>query len=69
MKTKTFLSIKILTLFSFIFLLNSCTNLDEVLLDEQPSNGVSNPAGSLAAAYDRLGDGTFTDHGAVFAMQ
>ncbi|MEP6929308.1 MAG: RagB/SusD family nutrient uptake outer membrane protein, partial [Flavobacterium sp.] len=69
MKTKTFFSIKVLTLFSFIFLLNSCTDLDEVFLDEIPGNTVSDPAGSLAAAYDRLGDGTFTDHGAVFAMQ
>ena len=69
MKTKTFFSIKILTIFSFIFLLNSCTDLDEVLLDEKPGNSVSDPAGSLAAAYDRLGDGTFTDHGAVFSMQ
>jgi hypothetical protein len=43
--------------------------LDEVLLDEKPGNSVSDPAGSLAAAYDRLGDGTFTDHGAVFSMQ
>ncbi|KRD08977.1 glycan metabolism protein RagB [Flavobacterium sp. Root901] len=69
MKTKTFLSIKILAIFSFAFLLNSCTDLDEVLLDEKSGNTVSDPAGSLAAAYDRLGDGTFTDHGAVFAMQ
>jgi hypothetical protein len=69
MKTKTFLSIKVLTLFSFIFLLNSCTDLDEVFLDEIPGNTVSDPAGSLAAAYDRLGDGTFVDHGAIFAMQ
>lgn len=69
MKTKTFFSIKIITLFSFIFLLNSCTDLDEVVLDENLGNATSDPAGSLAAAYDRLGDGTFTDHGAVFAMQ
>ncbi|WP_343614582.1 RagB/SusD family nutrient uptake outer membrane protein [Flavobacterium sp.] len=68
MKTKT-LSIKILTLFSFIFLLSSCTDLDEVVLDEVLGSDASDPAGSLAAAYDRLGDGTFTDHGAVFAMQ
>jgi len=69
MKTKTFFSIKTLTLFSFIILLNSCTDLNEVVLDEKSGNSVSDPAGSLAAAYDRLGDGTFTDHGAVFAMQ
>jgi starch-binding outer membrane protein, SusD/RagB family len=69
MKTKTFFRIKLLTIFSFILILNSCTDLDEVFLDEIPGNAVSDPTGSLAAAYDRLGDGTFTDHGAVFAMQ
>lgn len=69
MKTKTFFSIKIITLFSFIFLLNSCTNLDEVVLDEKLGTDATDPAGALAAAYDRLGDGTFVDHGAIFAMQ
>ena len=69
MKTKTFFSIKIITIFSFIFLLNSCTDLDEAVLDEKLGTDATDPAGSLAAAYDRLGDGTFTDHGAVFAMQ
>lgn len=69
MKTKTFFSIKIITIFSFIFLLNSCTDLNEAVLDEKLGTDATDPAGSLAAAYDRLGDGTFTDHGAVFAMQ
>lgn len=69
MKTKTFFSIKIITIFSFIFLLNSCTDLDEVVLDEKLGTDATDPAGALAAAYDRLGDGTFVDHGAVFAMQ
>ena len=69
MKTKTFFSIKIITIFAFIFLLNSCTDLDEVVLDEKLGTDATDPAGALAAAYDRLGDGTFVDHGAVFAMQ
>jgi hypothetical protein len=69
MKTKTFFSIKLITIFSFVFLLNSCTDLDEAVLDEKLGTDATDPAGSLAAAYDRLGDGTFTDHGAVFAMQ
>ncbi|CAC9973080.1 RagB/SusD family nutrient uptake outer membrane protein [Flavobacterium panici] len=69
MKTKTSFSIKIITIFSFIFLLNSCTDLNEAVLDEKLGTDATDPAGSLAAAYDRLGDGTFTDHGAVFAMQ
>lgn len=69
MKTNTFFNIKITALFSFIWLFTSCTNLDEVVLDEVSNGNTSNPANALAAAYDRLGDGTFTDHGAVFSMQ
>ena len=69
MKTKTILSLKIITLLSFTFLLNSCTNLDEVVLDEVLGTEASNPAGALAAAYDRLGDRTFVDHGGVFSLQ
>ena len=69
MKTNKIFNIKLITLFSFIWLFVSCTDLDEVFLDEIPGNNVSNPAGALAAAYDRLGDGTFTDHGAVFSLQ
>ncbi|HJY12020.1 MAG TPA: hypothetical protein VJ304_04485, partial [Flavobacterium sp.] len=69
MKTNKIFNIKLITLFSFIWLFASCTDLDEVFLDEIPGNNVSNPAGALAAAYDRLGDGTFTDHGAVFSLQ
>lgn len=69
MKTKNIFSIKIITIFSFIFLLNSCTDLNEVVLDEVLGENASDPAGAIAAAYDRLGDGTFTDHGGVFAMQ
>lgn len=69
MNTKTIFSTKTLILFSFAVLFSNCTNLDEVVLDEVSSGNTSNPAGALAAAYDRLGDGTFTDHGAVFSMQ
>ncbi|MEN2398927.1 RagB/SusD family nutrient uptake outer membrane protein [Flavobacterium sp. MC2016-06] len=69
MKTNTFFNIKITALISGICLLTSCTNLDEKVLDEVLGENASNPAGALAAAYDRLGDGTFTDHGGVFSMQ
>ncbi|TDO99150.1 RagB/SusD family nutrient uptake outer membrane protein [Flavobacterium sp. 245] len=69
MKTNTFFSIKLITLFSFIWLFASCTDLDEVVLDEVLGDNASNPAGALAAAYDRLGDGTFVDHGGVFSLQ
>jgi hypothetical protein len=69
MKTNKIFTIKLITLCSFIWLFASCTDLDEVVLDEVLGNNASNPAGALAAAYDRLGDGTFTDHGAVFSLQ
>lgn len=49
--------------------LASCTKLDEKVLDEVLGGNAQNPAGALAAAYDRLGDGTFVDHGAVFSLQ
>ncbi|MFB3387540.1 RagB/SusD family nutrient uptake outer membrane protein [Flavobacterium sp. LAR06] len=69
MKTNKIFNIKLIALFSFIWLFASCTDLDEVVLDEVLGDNASNPAGALAAAYDRLGDGTFTDHGAVFSLQ
>lgn len=69
MKTNRIFNIKLITLFSFIWLFASCTDLDEVVLDEVLGNNASNPAGALAAAYHRLGDGTFTDHGAIFSLQ
>lgn len=46
-----------------------CTNLEEKLLDEVPSSQDADPEASLAAAYGQLGDGTFVDHGSVFALQ
>lgn len=69
MKTNTIFNIKTLAIFSFIWLFASCTNLDEVVLDEVLGDDTSNPAGALAAAYDRLGDGTFVDHGGIFSLQ
>lgn len=46
-----------------------CTNLEEKMLDELPSSQNADPEASLAAAYGQLGDGTFVDHGSVFALQ
>lgn len=62
-------TLKYVAMASIAIVFASCTNLDEVVLDEVLGSDASNPAGALAAAYDRLGDGTFVDHGAVFAMQ
>ncbi|KOS05865.1 glycan metabolism protein RagB [Flavobacterium akiainvivens] len=58
------------TLFAalFAFVMAGCTNLDEQVLDEVLGDDASDPAGALAAAYDRLGDGTFTSTGGMFAM-
>lgn len=47
----------------------NCTKLDEKVLDEVLGQAASNPEGALAAAYDRLGDGTFVDNGGMLAMQ
>lgn len=58
------------TLFAAALLLSfaGCTDLDEQVLDEVLGDDASDPAGALAAAYDRLGDGTFTSIGGMFAM-
>jgi hypothetical protein len=57
-------------LFLFVFLIfTGCTKLNENVLDEVLGNNASSAPGALAAAYDRLGENTFVDHGAVFALQ
>jgi len=70
MRTNNIFNIKtllfLLTLFCFT---TSCTKLDEVPLDEVVGENASSPEGALAAAYDRLGDGTFVDNGGMLAMQ
>lgn len=57
----------LLVVFASLFLA-ACTNLDEVVLDEVLGADASSVDGALAAAYDRLGDGTFVSKN-VFAMQ
>jgi len=49
--------------------LSGCTKLDEKIQDEILDPNGSSPVGFLSAAYDRLGKGTFVDHGGVFALQ
>jgi hypothetical protein len=57
-------------LFLLVFIgLNGCTKLDEVVFDEVLGENAASPEGALAAAYDRLGDGTFVDNGGMLAMQ
>lgn len=65
---KIFTSKFIITAIAAVALVG-CTSLNEQVLDEVLGDDASDPAGALAAAYDRLGDGTFTSSGGVFAMQ
>jgi len=69
MKTYQLFKIKNIIFLITALVLTSCTKLDEKVLDEVLGGNAQNPAGALAAAYDRLGDGTFVDHGAVFSLQ
>jgi len=69
MKTYQLFKIKNIIFLVTALVLASCTKLDEKVLDEVLGGNAQNPAGALAAAYDRLGDGTFVDHGAVFSLQ
>ncbi|KQM76976.1 glycan metabolism protein RagB [Pedobacter sp. Leaf216] len=69
MKTYQLLKTKNIIFLVTALIFTSCTKLDEKVLDEVLGNNAQSPAGALAAAYDRLGDGTFVDHGAVFSLQ
>lgn len=68
MTNKLFRLQSVLCLLAFVCF-TGCTKLDEVVLDEVLGENASSPEGALAAAYDRLGDGTFVDHGGVFSLQ
>jgi starch-binding outer membrane protein, SusD/RagB family len=68
MKLKNFTTRFVFTAIAAVALAG-CTSLDEEVLDEKLGDEASSPAGALAAAYDRLGDGTFTSTGGLFAMQ
>ncbi|MGH1518420.1 RagB/SusD family nutrient uptake outer membrane protein [Chryseobacterium sp. JK1] len=68
MKSK-FLNINTIFLSIAVMSLVGCTNLDEKVIDEVMGTENADPEASLAAAYGQLGDGTFVDHGSVFALQ
>ncbi|GET25629.1 hypothetical protein NT017_19580 [Prolixibacter sp. NT017] len=53
----------------FVLVLASCTNLDEVLLDEELNTGNATPDASLAAAYNRMISDVFVDHAHLWGMQ
>lgn len=68
MKSK-FLNINTLVLSVAALALVGCTNLNEKVIDEVLGSEVADPEAALAAAYSQLGEGTFVDHGGVFALQ
>lgn len=68
MKSK-FLNINTIILSFAVLSLMGCTNLDEKVIDEVLGSETADPEAALAAAYSQLGDGTFVDHGNVFALQ
>jgi hypothetical protein len=47
----------------------SCTDLKEEVIDEVLGSNNANPENALAAAYGQMIEGTFVDHGNVFALQ
>lgn len=68
MKSK-FLNLNTIVLSFAVLSLMGCTNLDEKVIDEVLGSETADPEAALAAAYGQLGDGTFVDHGNVFALQ
>ncbi|WP_330444263.1 RagB/SusD family nutrient uptake outer membrane protein [Flavobacterium sp. C4GT6] len=69
MKKNKIFTVKSIAVALATLTLASCTDLDEVILDEVLDENIYSVDGALAAAYDRLGDGTFVDNGGMFAMQ
>ncbi|KGO79184.1 glycan metabolism protein RagB [Flavobacterium beibuense F44-8] len=69
MKKNKIFTVKSIAVALAALTLASCTDLDEVILDEVLDENIYSVDGALAAAYDRLGDGTFVDNGGMFAMQ
>jgi len=66
---KRYFNLKYIVLLSMGLSLGSCTKLNESIQDEVLGEAGSNPLAAIASAYDRLGKGTFTDHGGVFGLQ
>lgn len=69
MKKNKIFTVKSIAVALAALTLASCTDLDEVILDEVLDENIYSVDGALASAYDRLGDGTFVDNGGMFAMQ
>lgn len=54
---------------TFVLVFPACTDLEENVRDEVLGGESATMESTLVAAYDRLGDGTFTDNGGMLAMQ
>ncbi len=52
-----------------LLVLVSCTDLEEVLLDEELGNTDATPEASLSAAYNRMISDVFVDHAHLWGMQ
>jgi hypothetical protein len=63
------IAIKLFFIFLSATILNGCTKLNEKVIDEVLGSGNASAENAIAAAYGNLGDGTFVDHGSVFALQ
>ena len=70
MKNTTNINLKkIILLLTVLIGFCACTNLNEVLLDEELDSGNATPEATLAAAYNRMITDVFVDHAHLWGMQ
>ncbi|PPL00612.1 RagB/SusD family nutrient uptake outer membrane protein [Parapedobacter indicus] len=67
--TRTLVKSKKLVCTFLTIVVAGCTNLEEKVIDEVLGSESAKPENALAAAYNRLSNATFVDHGNVFALQ
>ncbi len=60
---------KILRILPLLLVLASCTDLEEVFLDEELSDVTPGAENALASAYNRMVDDVFVDHAHLWGMQ
>lgn len=60
---------KILRIVSFLLIFASCTDLEEVFIDEELSNVEASPDAALATAYNRMILDVFVDHAHLWGLQ
>src|SRR5690606_23403187 len=67
--TTTLFKSKKLVCTLLVIAMAGCTDLEEKVIDEMLGSESAKPENALAAAYNRLSNATFVDHGNVFALQ